>query len=240
MTKGSTSPERGSLIVVDGPSGTGKNTLIRRLLPEIHSLGVPVSYVIEEKLDKKRGEILKARKRGKEQGGTGDREMTEVLVEHRAQIYEKFVEPQIEKGRWVVADRGESATLAYQTARGELNMEDVWSMHREREIRTPEAVILTNCPPETAILRELVDKRMSKVRRVMETKPDGLSGKVTVEKGASEVEQDERRKAIHGQFKTTARFLKSKGVSVLSLDTGRMTVEEEVETALGFLGLRKG
>lgn len=239
MIKTSINSERGSLIVVDGPSGTGKNTLIRRLLPEIHRLGVSVSYVIEEKLDKNRGEILEARRKGKEQGGTGDREMTEILVEHRDRIYEKFVEPQIKRGRLVVADRGEPATLAYQTARGELTMDDIWLMHREREIRTPEAVILTDCHPETARLRELTDKKASKVRRVMETKPDGLSGKITVEKGASEVEQDERRKAIHSQFKTTARFLENKGVSVLSLDTGRMTVDEEVEATLNFLGFER-
>jgi len=236
MIKG-TSPERGSLIVVDGPSGTGKDTLIERFLPEAYCAGVLVSYVIEERLDKNRDKILEARERGRKRGGTGDREMAEILVQHRAEIYIEFVEPAIRKGKLVVANRGESATLAYQTARGELTMDDVWSMHRRKDIRIPDAVILTSCHPETAVLREASDKQVSATRKNAEA-GRGLSGKITVEKGGDETERMRRRGMIHGQYDMTARFLKSKGIPVLSLDTGGMGIEEEVETTINFLGLR--
>lgn len=122
------------LIILDGPSGSGKDSLLKNLVGKLLNLGVNTYQFSEEELDDRRHEILEARDRGKTGGRSGDAEMAEVLIEHRARIYQQHVEPRLKEGRLVLGNRGEPATLAYQTARGDLTMDAVWQKHRENHI----------------------------------------------------------------------------------------------------------
>lgn len=223
-------------IVFDGPSGTGKGTLIPLVKTDLKSRGFNPFIFVEEGADKNRTEILEARNRRKQAGGTGDREMAEVLVLHRSTLYQQFVSPAIFDGKIVLADRGEPATLAYQTAKGELTMDEVWRMHREQKIRLPDAVVLTLCLPETALYREEQDRTASTLRQQMES-GKGLSGKVSSDPEADRQTKLKSRAVIHSQYEIAAQFLSDKGVPVLTLDTERMVPEEELSQVLGFLGL---
>src|SRR3989344_1830661 len=129
--------QKGSLIVVDGPSGTGKDSLIKALTLSLSGLGLPVKTFSEEKSDDRRDEILQARQEGRKKGGTGDLEMTNVLVEHRASLHNIYVNPVLSEGGIVVANRGETATEAYQAVNGELTLGDVWKKHREVGVPVP-------------------------------------------------------------------------------------------------------
>lgn len=229
--------QKGLLVVADGPSGSGKDSLLNALSAQLHTLCLPVFCFSEEETDEKRHEILEARRKGKERGGTGDIEMAGILVEHRKEIYQNIVEPRVVEGKMVIANRGEPATLAYQTARGELTMEDVWDMHRESGVRIPDLVILTICSAETATQRLEADRAESAIRRERET-GGTLSGKITEEKDASRAEKVERGRKIHEQYRATETFLEQRGVSVLTLDTERMSVEEEVKVVLDYLKLK--
>jgi len=229
--------KEGFLIVVDGPSGSGKDSLLNALVVQFHSLGLPAFCFSEEEVDEKRNEVLEARRKGRERGGTGDLEMAIVLVEHRKEIYQGIVEPRVQKKEIVLANRGESATLAYQTARGDLTMEEIWNRHRDEGIKIPNLVVLTICSVETLEQRLEVDRVESVIRREREA-GGTLSGKITEERGASEAEKIERRRRILEQYEETARFLERKGVPVLVLNTEKMSVEEEVETVLDYLGLK--
>lgn len=229
-------PEIPSFIVFDGPSGTGKGTLISLVEAELKNLKLNPLVFVEEKEDKNRAEILEARKRGQAAGRTGDRDMAEVLVNHRQQLYETIVAPAILNGRTVLADRGEPATLAYQTVKKELAMEEVWKMHRQQIIRPPDAVVLTLCSPETALLREEQDLAASQSRRQMES-GKGLSGKVSSDPDADRETKLKSRRAIHSNYEVAVQFLSEKGVPVLTLNTERMVPVEELSQVLGFLGL---
>lgn len=226
---------KGLLVVFDGPSGTGKDSLIDTLSSELQYRRIPVSQLSEEDLDDRRHEILEAKERGKTMDGSGDRQMAEVLIEHRAAIYRQLFQPILEAGHIVFANRGEPATLAYQTARGELTMHEIWDMHRAAGIPTPDLVVLTTCSVATAVKRELQDIQgsgFSSVRNERE-KGSGLSGRVTQESGAGEAEKLKRREAIHRQFDRVGKFLlEGRGVPVLSLNTEHMSVSQEVAQVL--------
>lgn len=226
----------GFFLVVDGPSGSGKDSLVAALTSKLRSLGVLTFPVSEEELDTKRHEVLEARERGKALGGTGDREMAEVLVMHRAGLYRKFVGPHLRSGHLVLANRGEPATLAYQTARGELTMDEIWDMHRTKGVPIPGMVVLTRCSAQTAIKREEGDRALSPTREKREG-GRGLSGKVTQEAGADKSEQLRRRRLIHAQFNRAAQFLRSKGVRIRCLNTERLAVSQEVGMVLRAIGL---
>lgn len=229
-------PEISSFIVFDGPSGTGKGTLIPLVENDLKNRGFNPIIFVEEEADKNRTEILEARNRGKQAGGTGDREMAEILVRHRQELYEKIVAPALLDNQIVLADRGEPATLAYQTVKKELAMEEVWKMHRQRNIRPPEAVVLTLCSPETALLREEQDLAANQSRQQMES-GKGLSGKVSSDPGADREVKLRSRRAIHFQYAVVTQFLDEKDVPVLTINTEQMTPSEELSQVLGFLGL---
>jgi len=226
----------GYLIIVYGPSGSGKNSLIDALGQKLLALGISAIQISEEELDDKRQEILIARERGISSGGSGDRQMAEVLIDHRHDIYRKNVEPSLIKGNFVIANRGEPATLAYQTARGEITMTDVWNQHREKGVPTPDLVVITTCSAETSLKREEADRKVSAVRRESES-GRGLSGKVSTEIGASEPDKFERREMIHKQFEITKVFLEGKGINVLYLNTENTSVSEEIHEVLRFLDI---
>ena len=230
------SRNRGYLIVVDGPSGSGKNTLIDALTQKLLELGISAIQISEEELDDKREEILIARDRGKSSGGSGDKEMAEALIDHRCDIYRKTVEPSLIKGNILIANRGESATLAYQTARGEMTMTDVWNQHREKGVPTPDLVVITTCSAETSLKREEADRKVSAVRRESES-GKGLSGKVSTEIGTNESDKLQRREMIYKQFEITKVFLEGKGINVLYLNTENMSVLEEIHEVLRFLDI---
>jgi thymidylate kinase len=226
---------RGSFVVVDGPSGSGKDSLIRELGHRLQNLGVRLFQLSEEDLDPNRQEILDVRERAKKAGRSGDLEMATVLVRHRADIYNEYAVQRMNEGEMVLANRGEPATLAYQTGRGELTMDDVWRMHRELNIAAPNLVVVTTCKPQTAITREGSDRASSQIRGERET-GRGLSGKVTNETNASTAEKLHRRELIHKQYDMVSRFLEVKGVPVINLNTEEMTISDEVSTVLGYLG----
>ncbi len=228
------STKKGSFLVVDGPSVSGKNSLIKVLALELKSRGVPVFLFNEDDIDPRRGEILRARERGKELGGSGDKEMAQVLTEHRAELCKSVVAPRLKMGEFVIANRGEPATLAYQTARGELTMDVVWKMHREKGILIPNFVILTTLNPVTAMAREAQDKQTSVMRRERES-GSSLSGKVAYDGAVTESERLKKRELIHIQYDLVGKFLEGKGIPVLTLDTENKTVQEEVGEVLTFL-----
>ncbi len=229
--------QKGLLIIVDGPSGTGKDSLINALALSLSELGLPVNPFSEEKLDTRRDEILQARQEGRKRGGTGDLEMTDALVEHRTSLYDMYVNPVLKEGGIVVANRGETATEAYQTANGELTLEEVWEKHRRVGIPIPNLVVITTCSPGEAVFRINRDNQQSGTGRKESEQGTGLSGKVTVEQGAKEEKKIEKQKRIHEQYELVKNFLEGKGARVLTLNTGELTVEQEVRAVLKELNL---
>lgn len=61
---------KGKLVVIDGPSGSGKDSLINGLVHALLGQNIPIFSFSEEQLDTHRAEILEARNRGRKEGRT--------------------------------------------------------------------------------------------------------------------------------------------------------------------------
>jgi len=206
--------KKGLFIVVDGPSASGKDSIIKQILKDLNNLRLK-STSIEETKEKKyeRKKIMLAKRRG-------DKAVAKTIIIERKKLYRELVVPQISKGVIVIANRGEPSTLSYQTF-NELTMEGAWDMHREKNIPLPDLVVITNCSVKEAIRRENLRKTS------FEEKNKGfLSGKFT---------SLEKRKLIHDNYKKTKDFLKKKGLSVIYLDTDKMDVSGESRKIVNFI-----
>ncbi len=223
------------LLVVDGISGSGKTSLLDRLRSALQKYRISVYQFRDEDLDPHRDQILAARNAARQNGRTGNLEMTRELVKHRATIYNMYVEPALRRGQVGLADRGEPATLAYQTKDGDISMETVWELHRRAGIRKPSAVFITLCSPETAIDRQEQD---DSAKRKSDEHGRGLSGKVTFGADASRSDKIRKTQTLIEQFEKTDSFLKRNHVPVLTLNTETTSLTDEVNQALKFLRIK--
>lgn len=205
--------KKGLFVVVDGPSGSGKNTIIKHLLKDLNKLKINVISIEETKeANYDRNKILLS----KEQG---DKQVAKTIINERKKLYRKKVMPQLKAGTFVIANRGETTTLAYQTIKNQLTMEEVWNMHRQQNIPLPDLVVITNCSVEEAIRREKLRKQSFE-----EKDKNFMSGKFT-----------SARKQIHTNYEKVKNFLDNKGLSVIYLNTNTMDVSQESKKIVNFI-----
>ncbi|MDO8583498.1 MAG: hypothetical protein Q7R51_03125 [bacterium] len=205
--------EHGILIIIDGPSASGKDSIIEQVLKDLKNLGIKsisIEETKEENYDRKK--ILEAKQHG-------DKEVAEAIISERKRIYETKIIPQLFTGNVVITNRGEPTTLTYQTIKNELSMEGVWNMHRQNNIPLPDLVVITNCSVKEAIKRE-------QSRNSPEDKDKKfMSGKFTTD----------NRQPIHDNYKKVKTFLEQKRINVIYLDTDTMTIPEESQRIVGFI-----
>lgn len=208
--------KHGLLVVVDGPSATGKDTIINLLIKDLEKLSIKV-ICLEETKEKNydRRKILAARKKG-------DKETAKTITSERKKLYQEKVKPRLAGNTVVIANRGEPTTLGYQTLKNQLSMADVWNMHRLADIPLPDFVVITNCSAEEAARRELL--RQSKEEKDKKF----MSGKFT----QSDLE---KRKQIHANYRKVKDFLEMKGVPLIYLDTDIMDIAQESKRIVDFI-----
>lgn len=195
---------KGIFIVIDGPSASGKDTIIRQSLKNLEKLNIKALSIEETKeTNYDREKILLAKEKG-------DAETAKAIISERKKFYEQKVIPQLSSGAIVIANRGELTTLGYQTLKQQLSMEEIWSLHRLCAIPIPDLAVITNCSVEEAIRRE--SERQNKEEKDKKS----MSGKFTIE-----------REHIHANYQNVKNFLLSKKIPVIYLDT------EIVSVALG-------
>ncbi len=216
--------KKGLFIVVDGPSASGKDSIIKQLIKDLKKLSlkaVSIEETKEKKYDRKK--ILLAKKRG-------DKEVAKTIINERKKLYLEKVMSQLSKGNIVIANRGEPSTLSYQTLSHELTMQHVWNMHRRADIPPPNLVVITNCTVLEAVRRE--DLRKISI----EEKDKGfLSGKFTPHHNGAGFTSLEKRKRIHANYKKAKDFLKKKGIPVIYLNTDNMNVPQESKRIVRFI-----
>jgi dTMP kinase len=105
---------KGKLITFEGPEGSGKSTHIRLLADFLRARGVTVTQT-REPGGTPMGEAIRRLLQHNESGeSTVDRAEVLLFLASRAQHVERLIRPALERGDWVLCDRFEDSTFAYQ------------------------------------------------------------------------------------------------------------------------------
>lgn len=205
--------QKGLFIVVDGPSASGKDTIIKHLLKDLADLKIKV-FAIEETKEKNydRQKILAAKERG-------DKAVSRTIINERRKLYQAKIIPQLKSGVLIIANRGEPTTLAYQTINQELTMDNIWKIHRQQQIPLPDLIVLISCSVEEAIRRE--ESRSSSLEK---KDKNIMSGKFT-----------SARKKIHANYKIVKKFLEKKGLTVIYLETDTINIGKVSQKIVNFI-----
>lgn len=162
----------GAFVVVEGPEGAGKTTLVQRLARRLRAAGVDLVEV-------------------REPGGTPVAEAARrivlddtlhvsvgaelfLMLAARADLVERVIRPALQAGRMVLSDRFELSTEAYQVAARGLPREDVLRANRlATGGLSPDLTIVLDVPVEVGRGRQ-----QSKAPDRMEREADALHQRV--------------------------------------------------------------
>jgi len=119
---------RGTFLVVEGPDGAGKSTLVRWLVGQLTEAGREV-VAVREPGGTPVAEAVRAVALGLPPRTPAPVELF-LMLAARADLVARVVAPALAAGRVVVADRFDLSTLAYQVAGGRLPREEVEMANR--------------------------------------------------------------------------------------------------------------
>lgn len=143
----------GSFITFEGPEGSGKSTHIRLLKAFLEARGVAVD-VTREPGGTLLGDALRNLIQHDEADAPVKRAEVLLFLACRAQHVERRIRPALEAGTWVLCDRFEDSTMAYQGyARGfDLGLLDSMNKFAANDLR-PDLTVLLDVSPETSRAR---------------------------------------------------------------------------------------
>lgn len=153
-----TKPKRitaGKLIVIEGPDGAGKSTLVRSLAALLRDRGLDVE-VVREPGGTALSEQIRMLLKGVTAPDTDIDERAETLLfcAARAQLCREVIAPALAAGKWVLLDRFEGSTLIYQGLVRGLGVDEVESVSRfARGTLDPDRVIVLTVSAETSLRR---------------------------------------------------------------------------------------
>lgn len=154
----------GRFVVFDGPDGAGKSSQFRRMAELVRGHGVAVCEVREPggtRIGEQIREVLLSRAN----------EAMDVRCElllymaSRAQLVAQRVEPALEEGQFVLADRFVSSTLAYQGTAGGMDPQEILDVARVACGPVwPDLVVIFDVDEQTASrrLNPLLDRMEAK------------------------------------------------------------------------------
>lgn len=146
---------KAKFIVVEGLEGAGKSTAIQTVVDVLHQHGIsdidrtrePGGTTLAEKMR----ELVK-----QEHDGEILQDMTELLLMYaaRVQLVENVIKPSLASGHWVVGDRHDMSSQAYQGGGREINAE---ILHSLRDITLqgfrPDLVLYLDIDPKLGLER---------------------------------------------------------------------------------------
>ncbi len=141
--------KKGKFITFEGPEGSGKSTHIQLLAAYLETQGVAVTIT-------------------REPGGTLTGEAIRLLLQHnsageapvaraevllflasRAQHVERLIQPALHAGRWVLCDRFDASTLAYQGYGRGFDLDALRALNQfATQDLTPDLTLLLDIQPE--------------------------------------------------------------------------------------------
>ncbi|HUU42199.1 MAG TPA: dTMP kinase [Planctomycetota bacterium] len=154
---------RGKFIVLEGPEGSGKTTQIERLSARLVAEGLAPT-VVREPGGTRIGEAVRIvlLDAGNSRMTVG----TELLLYMacRAQLVHEVIDPALDAGRAVLADRFLTSTIVYQGIAGGMGSEGVKKLYRETCGETqPDLVVVLDVDAEAGLGR--VTKEFDRMER---------------------------------------------------------------------------
>ena len=144
----------GKFITFEGPEGCGKSTHIRLLADFLRARGIAVT-VTREPGGTPTGEAIRQLL---QHNGAGESptDRTELLLflASRAQHVERLIRPALSAGSWVLCDRFDDSTMAYQGYGRQLDLEKVKTVIEFAVGETkPDLTLLVHVPAEVSAER---------------------------------------------------------------------------------------
>lgn len=157
----------GKFIVLEGGEGTGKSTQIKMLVEALKVKGI-TAVTSREPGGTPGGAKLRDLILGPEYDWPGPAELFLYLAD-RAVHVRTFIEPQLAEGFWIISDRYEESTLAYQIDGRGLDREEVERANRMASGgRSPDLTLILNMPEGAGLKRALSRGDANKFERAGE------------------------------------------------------------------------
>lgn len=139
----------GKFIVVEGLEGAGKTSVIQIIKQYLEKFSIN-AIVTREPGGTRIGEMI--RKIIKEKSDEGIDPYCELLLFYaaRTQLFKQVIEPALQRGTWVLADRFELSTFAYQGGGRQLDL---------RKIATISKICLNNVKPNLIFFLDLTPEQ---------------------------------------------------------------------------------
>ncbi|MEM7602841.1 MAG: dTMP kinase [Verrucomicrobiota bacterium] len=148
--------QRGKFITFEGSEGCGKSTQIKRFVESLESRGLDVIRTREPGGTKVGEKIRTILQFDPEAADLTDESELLLFAASRAQLVRRVIEPALESGSWVVADRFSDSTVVYQGVGRGLSLEAVKAIN---------AFAVGKTLPDLTILLDL-DVRIGHARAV--------------------------------------------------------------------------
>jgi len=157
---------RGHFITLEGGEGVGKSTQVKALAEALRGRGIDV-LVTREPGGSDGAEKIRELLLGGAEELWGARSEALLFAAARSDHVEKTINPALEAGRWVIADRFVDSSLAYQGGAGGLGIETV------REIN---AFAINGCYPDRTLVL-LLDQGGKRARERDSGAADRIGGR---------------------------------------------------------------
>ncbi len=166
MAKGKQSVKLGKFIVIEGLEGAGKSTAIKTIKSALKARGI--DYITTREpggtpLAEKMRDIVKAET---EENLTDEAELL-LMYASRIQLVENVIKPALAKGTWVIGDRHDLSSLAYQGGGRQLPQSLLMPI-RNAVLKDfePDLTILMDIDPKVGLSRAAKRGELDRIERM--------------------------------------------------------------------------
>ena len=145
-------------ITFEGIDGCGKSTQARLLLDHMNTSGVE-TILVREPGGTNISESIREILLHSSSSQMGDRTESLLMTASRAQLTQEFIIPNMDQGKFVIADRYSDSTLAYQGGGRNLDIEWLIELNNYATFTLlPDITFFVDIRPEEALRRQDSDK----------------------------------------------------------------------------------